>query len=80
MTPTNDDPIQRTLIDLIACNVYMFLFEQRRARRNDSWFTVAQIADKLDLLPHFIPYYIALKQVAANAQIERFDGHIRWSA
>ena len=79
MTPTNDDRIQRTLIDLIAGNIQMFLFDQRRARRNDNWFTVAQIADQLDMRLHLIPFYLALKQVAANPVIERFDGQVRCS-
>lgn len=78
MTPTNDDRIQRTLIDLIAGNIQMFLLDQRRARRNDSWFTVAQIADELDMRPHLVLYYLALKQLVANPLIERFEGQIRW--
>ena len=78
MPPTNDR-IEQTLIGIIAFNIQMFLFEQRRMLKNDGWFTVAQIADELYLPPYFVPFYSALKQLAGSARIERFDGQVRYS-
>lgn len=79
MTPTNNgvDPV---LIDIMECNIRLFLSGQRRLERNPNWFTVEQIADELDMRSQLIPFYLALKKLSANPNIDPLNGGIRWSA
>ena len=69
--------IDQAAVNVIHARVQYHLWDERKRRGNDRWFTVAEIADMFGKHPPLVPLIVALAQLAAMGSIERDDGRVR---
>ena len=70
--------IDQAAVNVIHARVQYHLWDERKRRGNDRWFTVVEIADMFGQRPPLVPFLLALRDFAATGDLEADDeGRVR---